>query len=49
MFGEKLGAARRAYWSVVEKRIAQRRRQDLTGGGLLRSPGGWERVKDAEG
>ena len=45
MFGEKLGAARRAYRAFVEKGIAQGRRQDLTGGGLLRSAGGWEGVK----
>jgi putative transposase len=45
MFGEKLGAARRAYRSFVEKGIAQGRRQDLTGGGLVRSAGGWEGVK----
>jgi len=45
MFGEKLGAARRAYRIFVEKGIAEGKRQDLTGGGLLRSAGGWEGVK----
>ena len=45
MFGEKLGAARRAYRAFVEKGIALGRRQDLSGGGLLRSAGGWEGVK----
>ncbi len=45
MFGEKLGAARRAYRSFVAKGIVQGRRQDLAGGGLLRSAGGWEGVK----
>jgi hypothetical protein len=45
MFGDKLGGARRAYRSFVEKGIAQGRRQDLTGGGLLRSAGGWQGVK----
>jgi putative transposase len=45
MFGEKVGAARRAYRAFVEKGIAQGRRQDLAGGGLLRSAGGWEGVK----
>jgi REP element-mobilizing transposase RayT len=45
MFGEKGGAARRAYRAFVEKGIAQGRRQDLSGGGLLRSAGGWEGVK----
>jgi putative transposase len=45
MFGEKVGAARRAYRVFVEKGIAEGRRRDLTGGGLLRSAGGWEGVK----
>jgi len=45
MFGENPGAARRAYGAFVEKGIAQGRRMDLTGGGLLRSSGGWEGVK----
>jgi len=45
MFGEKPGTARLAYKSFMEKGIAQGRRQDLTGGGLLRSAGGWEGVK----
>lgn len=45
MFGEKVGAARRGYRTFVEHGIAQGRRQDLTGGGLLRSAGGWEGVK----
>lgn len=46
MYGEKLGAARRRYKGFVEKGIGEGRRQDLTGGGLLRSAGGWEGVKD---
>jgi len=45
MFGEKLGPARRGYRAFVEEGIAQGRRRDLTGGGLLRSAGGWEGVK----
>jgi REP element-mobilizing transposase RayT len=45
MFGEKLDGARRAYRSFVKKGIAQGRREDLTGGGLVRSAGGWEAVK----
>jgi putative transposase len=45
MFGEKLGAARRRYGGFVKEGLAQDRRQDLTGGGLLRSAGGWEGVK----
>jgi REP element-mobilizing transposase RayT len=45
MFGENLRASRRAYRLFVEKGIAEGRRKDLTGGGLLRSAGGWEGVK----
>ena len=45
LFGEHRGAARRAYRAFVEKGIAEGRRQDLTGGGLMRSAGGWEGVK----
>jgi putative transposase len=45
MFGENLRAARRAYRLFVEKGITEGRRRDLTGGGLLRSAGGWEGVK----
>ncbi|RJR39446.1 MAG: transposase, partial [Desulfobacteraceae bacterium] len=45
MFGSKLGASRRAYIAFVEKGIDQGRRDELTGGGLLRSAGGWEGVK----
>ena len=45
MFSEKRGAATREYRTFVEKGIALGRRQDLTGGGLLRSAGGWEGVR----
>jgi len=45
MFGEHTGAARRAYKTFVEKGISEEKRYDLTGGGLLRSAGGWEGVK----
>jgi len=45
MFGKKFGAARRAYRAFGEKGIAQGKRADLTGGGLLRSAGGWQGVK----
>ncbi|MBN2124768.1 MAG: transposase [Deltaproteobacteria bacterium] len=45
MFAKTLGAARRAYRTFVEEGIAQGRRKDLSGGGLLRSAGGWEGVK----
>ena len=46
MFGDKLGASRRAYRNFVEKGMAMGKRPDLTGGGLIRSAGGWEAVKD---
>ena len=45
MFGEQSGSARRAYRTYVEKGIEEGKRYDLTGGGLLRSAGGWEGVK----
>ena len=45
MFGKKLGAARRAYRIFVAAGITEGKRRDLTGGGLVRSAGGWEGVK----
>jgi hypothetical protein len=45
MFGDKSGAARRAYRSFVEKVIAEGKRYDLTGGGMIRSAVRWEGVK----
>jgi len=45
MFGGRLDAGRQAYKAFVEKGITEGRRRDLTGGGLLRSAGGWEGVK----
>jgi len=44
-FGAKEGEARRAYREFVKMGIAQGRRPDLTGGGLIRSHGGWLSVK----
>jgi len=44
VFGEKLGEARQAYKVFVEQGVSQGRRQDLTGGGFLRSARGWEGV-----
>ena len=44
-FGQSLAKARRAYAVYVEAGIAQGKRPDLTGGGLIRSLGGWEEVK----
>jgi len=45
LFGEKVSAARRQYRAFVEKGIAIGKREDLIGGGLLRSHGGWANVK----
>lgn len=45
MFGKSVGAARRGYKKFVENGIAQGKRGDLSGGGLIRSAGGWEAVK----
>ena len=44
-FGMKEGDAKRAYREFVKKGIALGRRNDLTGGGLIRSMGGWSVVK----
>ena len=45
LFGQKSGSAMRAYREFVNKGIARGRRTDLTGGGLVRSAGGWAAVK----
>ena len=45
LFGDKEGTARRRYNEFVRAGIAQGRRSDLIGGGLLRSHGGWAGVK----
>jgi hypothetical protein len=45
LFGHKAGPARRAYRTFVEKAIGEGKRTDLTGGGLVRSAGGWAAVK----
>jgi hypothetical protein len=46
LFGQKTFLARRAYRSFVAKGIALGKRPDLTGGGLIRSAGGWTAVKE---
>jgi putative transposase len=46
MFSSQLGAARHAYMSYIAKAVEGGKRYDLTGGGLLRSAGGWEGVKE---
>jgi REP element-mobilizing transposase RayT len=45
LFGGKLSIARRRYREFVQKGIAAGRRQELTGGGLIRSVGGWSAAK----
>jgi len=44
-FSHKADSARRAYTAFVKKGISQGKRTDLTGGGLVRSAGGWAAVK----
>jgi putative transposase len=44
-FGAKLSTARRRYKAYVQKGVDQGKRPDLTGGGLIRSLGGWSSVK----
>ena len=44
-FEKRVGAARKAYRSYVEKGIALGKRPELTGGGLIRSLGGWDEVR----
>ncbi|MBU1180974.1 MAG: transposase [Pseudomonadota bacterium] len=45
LYGNKIGAARRNYRLFVNRGIDQGKRTDLTGGGLVRSMGGWAAVK----
>ena len=40
-FGKRKSSARRAYRNFVKKGVQQGRRPELTGGGLIRSVGGW--------
>jgi hypothetical protein len=44
-FGKSLRTARRRYLDYIRAGKAQGRRDDLTGGGLIRSLGGWSEVK----
>jgi putative transposase len=43
-FGQKLKEARLRYEEYVSKGMGEGRREDLTGGGLIRSIGGWEEL-----
>jgi REP element-mobilizing transposase RayT len=44
-FGRNARVAKKAYRSFVEKGISLGKRRELTGGGLIRSMGGWSEVK----
>lgn len=44
-FNEKEGEAKKAYRAFVKAGVALGKRPDLTGGGLIRSMGGWSVVK----
>jgi len=44
-FGDTLQRARKEYFSYVEAGLDQGRRKELTGGGLIRSLGGWAEVR----
>lgn len=46
LFGDSVYDARRRYLAFVNKGIVAGKRQDLTGGGLVRSVGGWSAVKE---
>jgi putative transposase len=46
MFNGKLSVARMGYQLYVQDGVAIGRRQDLIGGGLIRSQGGWTAVKE---
>jgi hypothetical protein len=45
LFGKSMKVARQTYSDFVAKGISQGRRDDLVGGGLLRSVGGWYELK----
>ena len=45
LFSNKKGVARKKYREFIEKGISEGKRPDLTGGGLVRSSGGWAQLK----
>ena len=45
LFGHKVGEARRRYRAYIEKGVGMGRRPEFTGGGMIRSVGGWDAVK----
>jgi hypothetical protein len=46
-FSDKTDSARTLYWAFVADGIAEGRRNDLAGGGLIRSNKGWRPTKDS--
>ena len=44
VFGETRTKARKSYRAFIQRGIAQGKRPELVGGGLIRSMGGWDRV-----
>jgi len=44
-FGKTVNTARQRYLEFVKKGVVEGRRSDLTGGGLIRSAGGWKILK----
>ena len=46
-FGKQTYKARKSYYSFVAEGVNQGRRDDLTGGGLIRSLGGWSEIKQS--
>jgi REP element-mobilizing transposase RayT len=45
LFGKRVSSARKGYRAFVEKGVKKGRRPDLTGGGLIRTAGGWAALK----
>jgi REP element-mobilizing transposase RayT len=45
LFSETKQSARSQYRNYIQKGIAEGQRKDLTGGGLIRSTGGWSAIK----
>jgi len=45
-FGKSVGKARKGYISYIKEGIGLGRRPELVGGGLIRSLGGWDKVKE---
>jgi REP element-mobilizing transposase RayT len=46
LFGKRVSSSRKNYREFVEKGVDMGRRSDLIGGGLIRSVGGWEVLKE---